>query len=1199
MMEVQTERIGIASLNVNGMQNPIKRNRIFKHFKNTNIDIICLQETHIEQKDFALTKSEWKDTLHWNPGTNNSCGVGIILNSHKKIEVLQTLHDQAGRILTLKLKYKHQTFQVCTIYAPDKPTIREHFFTDIANYLIPQVPLLLTGDFNMVEDPHLDRQCPTILPQHTKGLIALKQLKTQFNIVDAWRLNNPKQRQYTWPTKHRDVQSRLDRIYLSSDLNHQIIYQDFMPTVWSDHKYITTHLYLMEQDQRGPNYWKLNTDILTETEYQTLIKDLIQQHTHKQPNFPDILHWWDSLKNRIRTATITYCKHRAAARREEINLTKQSISNETHQQRPNTETVDNLYSKLHELQSNRDRGSIIRSREKTILNNEQPTKYFFTQEHNRQEKKKITNLRINRADVDNDPDNPEYVTKPTEILNEIHKHYTEIYNQQPTCPTAQQHLLRQLGKTIPTTTADEIDDPIRTAELTETLKQMELNKTPGIDGLPTEFYNTFWEQLKQILTTVAHYIYTSKHQCSTTQKRAIISLQHKDGDKTLLDNWRPISLLCTDYKLITKTLATRLTPSLHHILHEDQTCTVPGRSIYDNLYLIREIIQHTHVKSRHPTYLLAMDIQKAFDSVDHNFLTQTLQTFGYGPTFIKFIQNSYTNITANVMNNGYMTLSIHLRRGLRQGCPLSLILYCIIAETLANEIRLNTKIRGYHAPGKQETTKITQYADDTILITSDINSIHYTLASFDTYYKASGCKLKQSKLKGLIVGHNTDSTYLPDQINWVNTTGLKILGITFFNDPLYTINYNWRTVISKLKSKLAKLRYRTLSLRGKATILNTLALSKVWFLASLLHIPKWALTMIEKQIFAFLWDNKKMEPIKRKTLYLPTELGGLGILHPLLQSQALTLKYFLYITEENRQTTWLYFARYWMGLRLAKYDNNWSFLKTNNTPKYNGTDPPLHFQKTEAILLQHRTQLLQGTHKTVKQIYRLLRTEHYKQHTITSQNNWDRTLHMTLPWKKLWTHTYQSYARGKIDDTLFRILHDSYPTGAKMHNSRQRGHFNPNCRYCTTCGKTNLETTLHIFAQCRYATKMWQHYQPLYTTLQPNTPFIYENVVLTLNLSTNPPPNLTSKLILTITSFILTELWTVRNNLKYDRILPNFQRSIKTINTNITYILTTHYKHHKNLNTLSIFQDRFLINNALGSIEGNELTILLPVPSPS
>ena len=84
-----------------------------------------------------------------------------------------------------------------------------------------------------------------------------------------------------------------------------------------------------------------------------------------------------------------------------------------------------------------------------------------------------------------------------------------------------------------------------------------------------------------------------------------------------------------------------------------------------------------------------------------------------------------------------------------------------------------------------------------------------------------------------------------------------------------------------------------------------------------------------------------MEPIQRKTLYLPTDLGGLGILQPLLQCQALTIKYFLFIADQNKQITWLQFARYWMSLRLAKYDPNWSFLKSN-TPKYNGTDltPP-------------------------------------------------------------------------------------------------------------------------------------------------------------------------------------------------------------------------------------------------------------------
>ena len=213
-----------------------------------------------------------------------------------------------------------------------------------------------------------------------------------------------------------------------------------MLTVWSDHKYITTHLYLMEQDPRGPNYWKLrnywNTEVLTETEYKELITNTIQQHVPKQSDYPDILQWWDSLENRIRTETIRYCKQRARTQRGEMNNKKQNIHADTHQGQPNTAMVDDIYSKLHELQRNRDRGTIILSREKTILNNEQPTRYFFTQEHIRQEKKKITKLRLN-TDTDNDTNKTEYVTEASRTLTEIHKHYAAIYNEQPPCPMAQ------------------------------------------------------------------------------------------------------------------------------------------------------------------------------------------------------------------------------------------------------------------------------------------------------------------------------------------------------------------------------------------------------------------------------------------------------------------------------------------------------------------------------------------------------------------------------------------------------------------------------------------------------------------------------------------------------------------------------------------------------------------------------------------
>ena len=1193
-MEGLNERVGVASLNVNGLANPIKRNNVFKHFKSTNIDIICLQETHVEHGLSPQIASEWQLPTHWNPGTNNSCGVGILLNSHKNFRVLQTLQDSMGRVLTLKISYHDITFQVCTIYAPTTPTVREHFFSTLSAYLFPQLPLILTGDFNMVEDPLLDRQGPTVLPQHTAGLRALTALKGQFKLTDSWRAHNPTQRKYTWPTKHREVRSRLDRIYLSDGLAHPPIQQSFHPTVWSDHKYVTTHLYMTKREPRGPNYWKLNTEVLAEPEYHDHLTQIIQQHKQKLPHYADILQWWDSLKHRIKHATILYCKRRAQARRTTMHNTTQHIDYETSLPRPDTARVEDLYRTLHDLQQAKERGTLIRSREKTLLNNERPTKYFFTQEQNRQERKNIRKLNAPDSDGPPTPGQGEYLTDSGEILSEIHRYYTELYTLRPPSLQAQRQMLSKLHVQIPATDAAQIDSPIQTTELATTLAQMDLNKTPGIDGLPAEFYTAFWEELKHDITLVAHHIYTNQQQCSHTQKRAIVALQHKDGERESLDNWRPISLLCVDYKLITKTLANRLRTSLHHILHADQTCTVPTRSLYDNLHLIREIITHTHSRAT-GTYLVSMDIKKAFDSVNHEFLLQTLAKLGYGPVFRRFVTNSYQNITANIMNNGYMTLNVHLQRGLRQGCPLSLLLYCIIAETLATEIRSNKRIRGYPVPSTNTPAKITQYADDTVLITQDVDSIRHTLEAFHLYSLASGCNLKQSKLKGLIIGRPTGSIDTLPGIQWVNATGLTVLGVTFFDDDLYTINHNWRTVLNKLAAKLAKLRYRSLSLRGKAIILNTLALSKVWFIAGFLHMPAWALKALEKQIFAFLWDDKKMEPIKRKTLYLPTNLGGLGILHPLLQHRALTLKYFFYITDIARQTTWLQFARYWMALRLYKYDSNWSFLKTNNTPKYNGTDPPLYYTRLEVVFQQHKDRLLQDPPHTTKQMYEILRLEHYRDHTILAQGLWDTTFHRPLPWVKLWGHTFLSHARGKSDDTLFRILHNSYPTGARMRNSRQRGNFNPNCGFCArTRNSTRLETTLHIFARCPFACKLWQAYQHIYTSLQPSIPFVYEEAALTLNLANNTTPKPIRLLLLTITNLILTEQWTARNKLKYERILPNHERSLRTINAHITSLLTTRHKLHSRNNTLTLFQETFLMNSALGHLQNTQLIITLP-----
>lgn len=115
-----------------------------------------------------------------------------------------------------------------------------------------------------------------------------------------------------------------------------------------------------------------------------------------------------------------------------------------------------------------------------------------------------------------------------------------------------------------------------------------------------------------------------------TKRRGIIHLLLKKDDSLELKNWRPISLLNTDYKICTKVLANRLRNVLPRIINKDQTCGIPDRSIYENLFLLRDTIdyvQHKHLSAT----IISLDKEKAFDRVNHKFLHRVLTRFNFGP----------------------------------------------------------------------------------------------------------------------------------------------------------------------------------------------------------------------------------------------------------------------------------------------------------------------------------------------------------------------------------------------------------------------------------------------------------------------------------------------------------------------------------------------------------------------------------------
>ena len=1190
------EGIQIATFNVDGLRTNEKRNRIFQYFQDSQYDIVLLQETHVQHEDIKKWKEEWKHYSIWNPGNSNkTCGVGILINGKKRITVIDYKKDLSGRIINIKIQFKDQKIQIISIYAPAQPSLRETFFQNVRHAIFEDTRIVIGGDFNMVECLNKDRKGGTPSHTHKQGITQLQYLKHDFDLEDKWRTENEKQLTYTWTSRKQNVkiQSRLDRFYISKTIKH--IKTESLYNIWSDHKILSTVILLGEGEKRGKNYWKLNTDILLDEQYKTEMTAFIHlQKTYKQ-DYDNIIEWWEMTKVYIKMYTKKYCQQVNQKRQKEIAEIKRNIEHESTRIRINMTNIELLHNQLQNLQNEKQKGVHIRSREKMILNEEKPTKYFYLKEQQQQQRKTIQKLQIM------DDNHIMEITENKDILQAIHQFFAELYTEQQTNETLQEEFLQYITTTLDEQDKQNLEQPITQDELNHTLKNTDTNKSPGIDGLPVEFYQTFWPILKNELEAISNLIYIHQQNLNMSQRTGVITLTHKRDEKEHLENWRPITLLCADYKIITKTIATRLRRYLSKILNINQTCSVPNREIASNLYLIRDIIKFAQYKDI-DTFIISYDFQQAFDSINHTYMLKTLKHFNFGPNFVYFIQNIYKNRTSMVMNNGFLTKRISINRGILQGCPISLPLFCIIAETLANKIRQNNRIHGISLPGSKNTLKLIQYADDTNTITTKTQTINETFNEFQNFGVATGCKLNEAKTKGLIIT-NRNITHLHEhltkqnkEIKWNEDTGLKILGIHFFTDELQTQNFNWKLVIDKLKKKTDMLKTRNLSLRGKVVLLNSVTLSKIWYLSNVIQMPNWAFKIIEKTIFKFLWGDTGNEPIKRQTLYLPIHKGGLGLLHPKHQSEALRLKFFFKIVDPTKTELWIFYARYWLARRIPRHNpTEWSFLNDNTCAKYNGTDPPIYYRDLEHqyILYKDKLQSLNSQINT-KKLYLIIMTEKYANYEIFAETLWNSTYKREIPWNRLWIHNFASYTTGKRHDVLFKLMHNCLPTKVRLKkNHHNRGNYSEKCKYCK-----KAENTLHIFARCKIAQKIWGTYQKVYEKLLPGKRFIYEEAAITLNLvDTNITQN-TRKLTLTLTNIIIHELWTSRNKFEKDNTLPNIERSVKTINTRMSNILKIQHKHFTTQNDLSTFKTLFTIQNAICTIENETLLLNLPEFTP-
>ena len=261
----------------------------------------------------------------------------------------------------------------------------------------------------------------------------------------------------------------------------------------------------------------------------------------------------------------------------------------------------------------------------------------------------------------------------------------------------------------------------------------------------------------------------------------------------------------------------------------DQSCGVLGRFIGDTVALIRDVVNYA-TSANVPVVILSFYQEKAFDHVDLGFLRSVVVHMGFGPSFVSWVDLFYSGVQSAVKVNGYLTLFFKLSRGVHQGCPLSPLLYVLYAKVLAC-CCLGRRL-------------LCLWCLSTPIIPLVVTTTDAIKAVFDTYAvfaSGSGSRLNQVKSKGLWpcrypVPFRLDGT-------------LKILGIFFGSGNVEEMNLRPRIVA--VKNVLNSWRQRGLSFCGKSLIVNALALARIWYVASLIHLPAWALPELVSLVFSF------------------------------------------------------------------------------------------------------------------------------------------------------------------------------------------------------------------------------------------------------------------------------------------------------------------------------------------------------------